>query len=301
MNALVDKIYRTMRKLGIFDLIPDEPYLKLMYRLKMGKPLDLKNPKTFNEKLQWLKLHDRNPEYIKMVDKYSAKEYVKGIIGEEHIIPTLGVYDSFDGIDFSNLPSKFVLKCTHDSGGIVICKDKELLNLADAREILKKCLRQNYYNYSREWPYKNVSRRIIAESFISESDGSIPKDYKVFCFNGKPQLIQVDLNRFDNHRKKLFSPEWQEFNFDFNYPTDRSIVLEKPAMLDEMLRLAEKLSDGFPFLRTDFYIIDNKIYFGELTFFPASGFGRFSPMEWDYRFGDLLHLDELRSYIKATV
>lgn len=279
---------------GLGYLIPDTLYLQCAYYNTFGKKLNLKNPKTFNEKLQWLKLYDRKPIYTTMVDKYAAKKYVADIIGEEYIIPTLGVWDRFEDIDFTSLPNQFVLKCTHDSGGLVICKDKSMLNIEDARRKINDSLKRDYYLNGREWPYKNVPRRIIAEKYMSKSDGSIPEDYKVLNLNGNPGIIQVDLDRFINHKKKLFLPNWTELNFDFNYPTEKEYSLKKPDTLNEMLGLARKLSKEFSFLRTDFYVIDDRIYFGELTLFPASGFGKFSPEEWDERIGKWISLPEKR-------
>ena len=279
---------------GLGYLIPDTLYLQCAYYNTFGKKLNLKNPKTFNEKLQWLKLYDRKPIYTTMVDKYAAKKYVADIIGEEYIIPTLGVWDRFEDIDFTSLPNQFVLKCTHDSGGLVICKDKSMLNIEDARRKINDSLKRDYYLNGREWPYKNVPRRIIAEKYMSKSDGSIPEDYKVLNFNGNPGIIQVDLDRFINHKKKLFLPNWTELNFDFNYPTEKEYSLKKPDTLTERDRLARKLSKEFSFLRTDFYVIDDRIYFGELTLFPASGFGKFSPEEWDERIGKWISLPEKR-------
>ncbi len=279
---------------GLGYLIPDTLYLQCAYYNTFGKKLNLKNPKTFNEKLQWLKLYDRKPIYTTMVDKYAAKKYVADIIGEEYIIPTLGVWDRFEDIDFTSLPNQFVLKCTHDSGGLVICKDKSMLNIEDARRKINDSLKRDYYLNGREWPYKNVPRRIIAEKYMSKSDGSIPEDYKVLNFNGNPGIIQVDLDRFINHKKKLFLPNWTELNFDFNYPTEKEYSLKKTDTLNEMLGLARKLSKEFSFLRTDFYVIDDRIYFGELTLFPASGFGKFSPEEWDERIGKWISLPEKR-------
>lgn len=279
---------------GLGYLIPDTLYLQCAYYNTFGKKLNLKNPKTFNEKLQWLKLYDRKPIYTTMVDKYAAKKYVADIIGKEYIIPTLGVWDRFEDIDFTSLPNQFVLKCTHDSGGLVICKDKSMLNIEDARRKINDSLKRDYYLNGREWPYKNVPRRIIAEKYMSKSDGSIPEDYKVLNFNGNPGIIQVDLDRFINHKKKLFLPNWTELDFDFNYPTEEKYSLKKPDTLNEMLDLARRLSKEFSFLRTDFYVIDDRIYFGELTLFPASGFGKFSPEEWDERIGKWISLPEKR-------
>lgn len=277
---------------GLGYVLSDKLFIKCAYYSTFGKKLNLEKPVTFNEKLQWLKLYDRKPIYTTMVDKYAAKKYVANIIGEKYIIPTLGVWDKFDDIDFASLPNQFVIKCTHDSGGLVICKDKSIFNYEEARIRINNSLKRDYYLNGREWPYKNVPRRIIAEKYMCKSDGSIPEDYKILNFNGNPGIIQVDLDRFKNHKKKLFLPDWTELDFDFNYPSEKEYFLRKPDVLNEMLELARRLSKEFCFLRTDFYVIDDKIYFGELTLYPASGFGRFSPEEWDERIGGWLNLPE---------
>lgn len=274
----------------MLNWIDDETYLKIAFRANHGKKLHLDTPKTFSEKLQWLKLYDRNPLYTRWVDKQDAKVLAAQAIGEEYIIPTLGVWEHFDDIDFDALPDKFVLKCTHDSGGLIICKDKSRLDKAAAKAKIEKCLHHSYYWGLREWPYKNVKPRIIAEVFLEKEDGSIPEDYKIFNFNGTPKLIQVDLDRYSEHKKKLYSPEWEELDFDFNYPTDRNRHLSKPSQLLQMLELAKCLSQAMPFARTDFYLVAGKIYFGEMTFFPASGFGEFKPESWDEILGSWLTL-----------
>lgn len=270
---------------NISHLIPDKAYLRLRYYLKFHKKINLKDPKTFNEKLQWLKLYNRRPEYIRMVDKYEAKQYVADIIGEEYIIPTLGVWDRFDDIDFDKLPEKFVIKCTHDSGGLVICDDKSKFDISSAKKKVEKSLKTNYYWHSREWPYKNVPRRIIAEEFLNDGSGKGVKDYKILNFNGQPQIIQVDFDRFTEHKKNLYTTEWKLCDFSFNYPSHPEIDIPRPEKLDEMLQLAKKLSAGEPFMRTDFYYVDGRIYFGELTLFPASGYGWFDPETIDLELG----------------
>lgn len=292
MNALADKIYRTMRKTGVLDLIPDEPYLKLMYRLKMGKRLDLKNPKTFNEKLQWLKLNNRQPEYTVMVDKYAVREYIKQVLGESYLIPLLGVWDDPDEIDFSSLPDRFVMKCNHNSGtGMIICKDKSQLDLLSVTETLRKGLRENYFYTMREWPYKEVPRKIICEEFLEDSTAGELIDYKVHCFNGKPEFILVCSGRFskDGLHEDFYSVNWEKLNVKRpSRPTN--YFIQKPEQLEEMLALATKLASGHPFMRTDFYIVDGKIYFGEITLYPAAGMEPFEPKEWDKQFGELLTL-----------
>lgn len=268
----------------------DEKFIKMKWKLCMNYPLNLDNPKTFNEKLQWIKLYDRKPIYTAMVDKYEAKKYVANIIGEEHIIPTIAVYDKVEDIDFDKLPNQFVLKWTHDSGGLVICKDKSKLNVDEARKKLKKGERSHYFWRTREWPYKNVRPRIIAEQYMEDESGYELKDYKIFCFDGEPLVIQLDFDRFKEHKKNLYSPEWELLPFSFNYPSHPEIKFERPQKLDEMLKLARKLSKSIPFLRVDLYWTGERIYFGELTFFPAGGMGKFKPEEWDYKMGERIKL-----------
>lgn len=293
-KAITNKDYRflILAGQGFYDNMDDEAYLKRKYRACMGKELNLGSPQTFNEKLQWLKLHDRKPEYTTMVDKYAVKKYVADIIGEEYIIPTLGVWNHFDEIDFDKLPNQFVLKCTHDSGGIVICKDKNKLDLKLAKKKMEKCLKRNYYWSSREWPYKDVKPRIIAEQYIEDNNKEgFLTDYKFFCFNGKMKCMYVSVNSHTAKQKIQF--------FDRNYnllPIRRDDYLifdeipKKPNHLDDMIKIAEQLSRNIPHTRIDFYYIQNRIYFGEITFFTGSGFIPFSEKKWDYKLGSWIKL-----------
>lgn len=271
-------------------LIPDKIYLQLLYKHRMGKRLDLKNPKSFNEKLQWLKLYDRRPEYITMVDKYEAKNYVAKIIGEEYIIPTLGMWDSFDEVDFDSLPEQFVLKCTHDSGGLVIVKDKSKFDRAAARKKINDSLAVDYYKLGREWPYKNVKRKIIAENYLVDESGYELKDYKVFNFGGDPKIIQVDFDRFTSHKRNLYSTDWDLIDVDIHYPSDKSREINKPEALEKMLEIAKMLSNGYPYIRTDFYCINKRIYFGEITLYPGCGTEEFNPDDWDLKLGEWIKL-----------
>lgn len=270
----------------------DATFLKIKYRLKVGKKLDLNNPQSYNEKLQWLKVNYRRPEYTTMVDKYQAKEYVAEIIGKEYIIPTLGVWDRFEEINFEELPDQFVLKCTHDSGGLIICKDKSKLDLEAAKKKINKSLKMNFYLEGREYPYKNVIPRIIAEKYMVDESGVELKDYKIFCFNGKAKCIQLDFGRYSTHQRNMYSVDWKPLGFSLCYPSDYSKVFEKPKNLEHMIEIAEKLSTGIPHVRVDLYNINGQIYFGELTFFHGSGFEKFDPEEWNYKFGDWLELPE---------
>ena len=277
----------------VASIIPDKQCLKWLFRIYMGYKLDLKNPKTFSEKLQWLKLYNRKPEYTQMVDKYTAKEYVAKIIGEEYIIPTLGCWDKFDDIDFDKLPNQFVLKTTHGGGntGVVICKDKSIFDKNKAKIRLEKSLKSDIYRSLKEWQYKNVTKRIIAEKFIESSKQQNLIDYKFFCFNGEPKYCQVIAGRESDTTIDWYDNEWihQDFHEPKDYPFSKD-GHTKPSCFDEMLDLASKLSAGQPFLRVDFYEIDNQVKFGELTFFPTSGMGGFEPMEWDYKFGEWIKL-----------
>lgn len=271
-------------------LIPDRLWLRIKYVCRMGKYPDLNNPKTFNEKIQWLKLHNRKPEFSAMVDKYEVKKLIAERMGEEYLIPTLGVWERFEDIDFDALPDQFVLKCTHDSGGLVICKDKSQLDLEQAKRKITNSLHTNYYWHGREWPYKNVKPRIIAEKYMVDESGVELKDYKIFNFGGQPKLIQVDFNRFVRHTKNIYDTEWNYLNVAINYPTDPTVAIKKPECLHKMLEMAKELSADIPFLRTDFYVVNEKIYFGELTFSPGSGFMRITPESFDLEMGSWIPL-----------
>ena len=289
---MIKKILIILSNKYFFNYLSDKIYLKLKYKMLMKKELDLDNPKTFNEKLQWLKLYDRNPEYTKMVDKYDVKEYVSKIIGEEYVIPTIGVYEKFDNIDFAKLPNQFVMKCTHDSGGIIICKDKKKLDINLARKKINKSLRNNYYYKHREWPYKNVKPRIIIENYLDDGKNSQLNDYKIMCFNGKAKCSFVCSER-DNKDLGLavtfFDLDWNRMPFERHYRSSDKVIL-KPKNYNKMIELSEKLSENIPFVRVDWYEINGKLYFGELTFFPGAGFEEFTPEEWDYKIGDMLEL-----------
>ena len=281
-------ILRKLLAMGAGRWLPDEPYLRLNYFAHFGRKPDLKNPKTFNEKLQWLKLYDRKPEYTAMVDKYEAKRYVAERIGEEYIIPTYGVWDSVEEIDFDALPDKFVLKCTHDCGGLVICRDKASLDIPAAKKKLAKSLAFDYYKWGREWPYKDVPRRIIAERFM----GNDLKDYKLFCFNGRPEITLVCSDRFTDTGlcEDFFDRDWNRLDLRRPKHGNSLAPIEKPVKFAQMQALAAELSRDMPFLRVDFYEIGGCLYFGEMTFFPASGFEGFEPREWDSKLGNMVTL-----------
>lgn len=273
-----------------FNLLPDKLFIKLKFFKNFHRLPNLKNPKTFNEKIQWLKLYDRNPYYTKLVDKYEVKKIVADIIGEEHIIPTLGVWDKAEDIDFVSLPNQFVLKATHDSGRVIICKDKEKLDKEWAKKEMAKSLERDFYALTREWPYKEVPRRIIAEAFIEDPSGDL-KDYKFFCFNGKPQYFKVDFERFIYHRANLYDLNWNLLPFEESaYPSDQNRKHQKPINFDKMIELVKILAKQFTLIRIDLYNANGKIFFGEITFYPNSGMVRINPTEADIKLGKMLKL-----------
>lgn len=269
----------------------DEIYVRVEYFIVFGKRLRLKNPQTYSEKLQWLKLHEGDPIYTRMVDKAEAKKYVTEIIGEEYIIPTYGVWNHFDEIDFDKLPDQFVLKTTHDSGGVIICKDKKTLDKNAAKVKLERSLKNDYYYTSKEWPYKNVVPRIIAEKYMEDESGELC-DYKLFCFDGKMKALFIATDRFTSGEETKFDFFDENFNhlpFTNGHP-NATKPIKKPESFQQMKDLAEKLSQKIPHVRVDFYCTNGKIYFGELTFFHWGGFKRFEPEEWDFKFGEWFKL-----------
>lgn len=281
---------------GVLNFLPDELFLMIRYHQIAGKRLNLNNPLTFNEKLQWLKLHDRRPEYTIMVDKYAVRKYIADTIGEEYLIPLLGVWDSPDEIDFDALPDQFVLKCNHNSGiGLCICKDKSKLDIKKVKKELWKGLKQDYYLTGREWPYKNVPRKIIAEKYMVDESGYELKDYKFFCFNGEPKALFVatDRNKPNEEVKfDFYDLDWNRLPMKQGHPNS-SANIAKPKSFDRMIEISRILSKGIPHVRVDLYDINGHIYFGELTFSHFSGFVPFQPEEWDYTFGAWLQLSTI--------
>lgn len=281
------------KSITFLRFIPDEFYLRIIYRIKIGKKLRLDNPQTFNEKLQWLKLNDRQPVYTTMVDKYEVKKYVADKIGEKYIIPTIGVWDHFEDIDFDLLPDRFVLKCTHDSGGLILCEDKSALDLKKAKRKIVRSLHNNYYYIFREWPYKNVRPRIIAEEYMTDGSNIVPEDYKVYCFNGEPKYIVVFHNRFCNEKglsETVYDTDWipQGFSMSVHFAVS-NIIEDKPECLEELLNICRILCQEIPQVRIDFYIIKQKIFFGEITLYTASGLQKMIPEEMDVVIGKMLH------------
>lgn len=267
----------------------DEKYLKWYYFWNMHKFPNLKCPKTFNEKLTWLKLHDKHPEYTPLVDKYAVKSYVAEKAGEKYVIPTLGVWDKVEDIDFNTLPQQFVLKTTNDSGGILICRDKNQLNYEQAQKRLKKALRRHFYAENREYPYMDVKPRIIAEKLLEVEPGQTINDYKFFCFDGEVKMLFVATDRPKDTRFDFFDLDFNHLPVKQGHPlADKPI--EKPEGFEEMKELARTLSQGFPHVRVDLYDINGQVYFGELTFFHFSANMPFEPEEWDYKMGEWLKL-----------
>lgn len=291
------RLFTLLGSRGLLNWMPDERYIKLQFRLVMGYWPNLKNPQTFNEKLQWLKLYDRNPLYTTLVDKYAVRQYIAEKIGEEYLIPLVGgPWKNAEEIDFDALPEQFVLKCNHDSGGVIVCKDKSRLDVEAAKALLNKRLNINFYYASREWPYKNVEPCIIAEKYMVDESGEDLRDYKWHCFNGVPRflLIATDRTAADVPTKyTFFDMDYSMLPFYRGGPhADKSIP--KPGTFDKMKQLAELLSADFPHLRVDMYDINGKVYFGELTLYPGSGKMPFDPPVWDETIGGWLTLPRKR-------
>lgn len=268
----------------ITKLLPDKLYLSLVYYKHFKQFPNFRNPETFNEKLQWLKLYDRREEFTTMVDKYAVKQYIAERIGEKHIIPLIGVWDCFEEIDFEKLPNQFVLKCTHDSHGVIICEDKKKLDIKQARDIITSCIKRNFFYYGREWPYKNVKPRIIAEKYM----GSNLSDYKVLCFEGEPRIIEVHQDRgTEKYTQSFYDVSWEK---SFITQGKGAELVPKPITLDLMLKYSKILSKGIHHIRVDWYEVDGQLYFGELTLFDGSGFVPFDKKEYDVYLGSLINI-----------
>lgn len=276
----------------------DRKYIELIWKHRMNYPLNLENPKKYNEKLQWIKLYDRRDIYTTMVDKYEAKKFVASIIGDKYIIPTLAIWNTIDEIDISILPDQFVLKTTHDSGGVVICRGKKTFDLQKAKEKLERSLKRDFYIMGREWPYKNVSRRILAEQYMEDRETKELRDYKFFCFNGVPKALFIATDR-QNRKEPYFDFFDMEFNhIDMRHGHPNAPHLpEKPKCFEEMKVLAARLSRGYPHIRVDLYEVNGKVYFGELTLFHHTGMVNFEPASWDDTFGEWLDLSQIEKTV----
>ncbi len=270
--------------------LPSKWYLALKYRVIFHRRISWKCPRTFTEKLQWLKLNDFRPGYVDMVDKVKVKQYVADKIGVEYTIPTFGVWKSADEIDFNSLPDKFVLKCNHDSGNVVVCRSKAGLDRDKTRRIFAKALKNDYYYMGRERPYRYVERRIFAEKMLESSNGEELLDYKFFCFNGEPRVFKINFNKEIDFHANYYDMDFNLLPFGEVWPAPSPRVFERPADFDKMVEIVKKLSEGIPFIRVDLYNVSGKIYFGELTLYPTSGFGPFNNYDWDLKLGEWLML-----------
>ena len=273
-------------------LMTKKGLIKKKFRKSLGREVDLVNPIFFNDKLQWLKLNWYNENACICADKYDVRNYVKEKIGIEYLNELVGVYDNILDIDISKLPDRFVLKGTHGSGFNLICKDKSQLNWKEEQKNMRRWLRTNYYSHKKEWVYKNLKPRIICEKYIEETDNKELKDYKFFCFHGDPKLIQVDLDRFKDHRRNIYDLDWNLQELEIGCLSDKKRIISKPQKLELMIELSKKLSKEFPHVRVDFYEVDGKVIFGELTFFHGSGFEKFTPNKIEEKFGSWLTLPQ---------
>lgn len=269
----------------LYFLKNDETVIRDRYKIIFGKELNLENPKSFNEKIQWRILRDRKDIYTRLADKYLVREYVREKIGEKYLIKLLGVYEKAEDINYDNLPNKFVLKCNHDSGSVIICKDKYIFDKKIANKKLNYFLKRNFYYMTREWHYKNIKPLIICEELLSDKHSELC-DYKFHCFDGKIEMIQVANNSHTGNN--MYDVDWKLL--PFNYLRDNHGDLKQPKNLDEMKKIAEKLAQEFNYIRVDLYNLNGKIYFGEMTFTPNAGFGKFSPEKYDYYYGEKINV-----------
>lgn len=276
--------------------MPDEKYIKKMYQLRIGKPLNLSDPKTYTEKLQWLKLYDRKPEYTVLQDKFAVRDYVSKTIGSEYLIPLLGVWNNAKAIDFSTLPNQFVLKCNHDCASVTICRDKEKFNYEQTIQKLNYCLNQNYYYSGREWAYKDIKPVILAEQYMEEDHQETLTDYKFFCFSGKPKMVMLTSGEAHtrNRRNDLYDIDFNHLPIQRGNVQESDKVYTKPEGFETLVTLAEKLAGNIPFIRVDFYLIKGHPYFGEVAFYPSAGFSQFYPLEWEEKIGSWIQLPENR-------
>lgn len=301
LTKKIIKIIKNPKKIIIFlaskGIIPynDKKYLKYVYKEKTGDDLNLDNPKKFTEKLQWLKLFDRNPLYPKLVDKYEVRDYVKKLIGEKYLIPCLGVYDNVNEIDFEQLPNQFVLKTTHDSGTVVICKNKKNFDISKAKKFLSKRLKRKYFYLWREWPYKDVKPRIIAEKYMEDKTYKGINDYKFYCFNGEPKIMFIILERNIKPKMSFYDMNFNKLDMHQTFP-DYNKKIEKPKNFEKMIQFCKILGKNFPHVRIDFYECNDQLYFGELTFFDSAGFDKFSPDVYNDILGEWIDLERVNKY-----
>jgi len=296
-NKTIVTIWSCLHRYYYKYFFSDEEVIRKQFKKRLGREVNLENPVKFNDKLQWLKLNWKDPLAVKCADKYSVREFVNDKIGEEYLNELYAVYNSVDEIDLGELPEQFVLKGTHGSGFNIVCKDKNKMNWKKEKKKMKKWLKKNYHWNTREWVYKDIKPRIVSERYLNESNrNNSLTDYKIYCFNGEPLYCQYITRGKSNYTVDFFDKDWNHMPFTgLRIPPSPQYNknIKKPDKYSQMLKLAAELSKGFPFVRVDFYFVDNKIYFGELTFFPLSGYGKFKPDEWNYKIGNLLKLSDI--------
>lgn len=289
----IGKRIKNVAHAAFLDHLSDETYCRLMYRRAIGRPLNLQDPQTYNEKVQWLKLNYRLPIFTTMVDKYAAKDYIRKIVGDEVIIPTIALWESETEIDPALLPDKFVMKCTHDSHTVFVCKDKSTFDFKGAKKIIRKALKKNFYYVGREWPYKNVTPRIIVEEYIEDNANPFLLDYKFYMFDGQFKMLSVTER---NERHQVFIDYYDQnknrIDMTWGYP-NTEMPRNLPDSMPYMLELAKKLSKNIPFIRVDMYEVNGNVYIGELTFYDGAGFDEIKPVEWDRMMGEWLDIDKL--------
>lgn len=274
----------------IFRMVSEEMSIRWTFRKRLGYRLDLKNPRTLNEKIQWLKLNDRRPLLPICADKYSVRQYIKEKIGEEYLIPLIFCCEDPKELSSKNLPDvPFVIKCTHDSGGAVIVRDRSDIDWKSIQRQFAWSLKSNYYFMWKEWQYKNIKPRIVVERLLLDENSAVPMDYKLHCFNGRVALIQVDIDRHKDHKRNLYDPDWNRINCRWLYDNGKEVI--RPENLSKMKSLAQTIARDFLYVRVDLYNLGSRVFFGELTFHPEAGFGEFRPAIWDRKFGDMLRLD----------
>ena len=278
------RVLEVLDLVGPARLIPDSMYLRIVFKAHTGYALNLKSPQTYNEKLQWIKLHERNDAYSTYADKAAVREIVRKKIGTDILVPLFGIYDKVSDIDWDVLPNSFVLKCSHGSGFNILCPDKNELNIDDACNKLKKWMTINQYWGGREWCYRNIKPRIVCEAWIGEN-GKTPNDYKFMCFGGHPRIIQLHEDRYGNHTLDYYSPEWQRLEIRRSDANIRGMTAPRPTQLDTMLEIAKCLSADFPYARVDLYEVKGHVFFGEVTFYPMGGFSGFANHQDDLRIG----------------
>jgi len=277
--------------------VNDELFIQNKYKKVFKKKGNFKNPKTLNEIISYRKLYDRDDFYTKCSDKYEVREIIKNEIGEKYLIPLIGVYDSVEDINFNELPSKFIIKINHGSGQNIIVKDKSKIDISKIKCQLNYWMGKNHYYNSREWQYKNIKPKILIEELLLDKDDKVPYDYKFHCINGKVEFIQIDVDRFDGHKRIFYSKEWKEMPFlwspvlkDGSEKYKKANSQAKPIVLNEMIEVVEKIAKYFYYIRVDLYVLDNKIYFGELTFSHGGGIEKFFPDKWDEFYGKKVDL-----------